>query len=101
MRAQKRPVFRPIWGEIFYLIYVWVRRGRVAKPDAALGANSQWPVDCVDHRQDRATAALVGFSALPFFGVALSALLQSPDTDTQVSFVPRRGGAGLQVGGTF
>lgn len=58
-------------------------------------------LDCVDHRQERATAALVGFSALPFFGVALSALLQSPDNDTQVSFVPRRGGAGLHLGGSF
>jgi hypothetical protein len=56
---------------------------------------------CVDHRQDRATAALVGFSALPFFGVALSALLQSPETSAQVSFAPRRDGASLHVGGTF
>lgn len=56
---------------------------------------------CVDHRQDRATAALVGFSGLPFFGVALSALLQSPDRDTQVSFMPRRDGASLHVGGSF
>ncbi|MBO6938998.1 MAG: PEGA domain-containing protein [Deltaproteobacteria bacterium] len=56
---------------------------------------------CVDHRQDRATALLLGMSSLPFIAVPISALLQSPDSDTQVSIVPRRGGAGLHVGGSF
>ena len=56
---------------------------------------------CVDGRQQRGTASLVGFSALPFVAVSLSALIQSPDSDTQVAFVPSRDGASLVLGGRF
>ncbi len=57
--------------------------------------------DCVDRRQRRATAALVGMAALPFLTIPLSSLLQSGGSDTQLSLSPTRDGARLTLGGRF